>query len=214
VTPAILMSSRAGGRYLACLVGCGLVCALCSPYGLKIDWAANHPAVVMGVPELCAILLISVGVIVLRPRMWIIDRLGIPQRRWIPSTGAALATMGGPQLALLLAATTAPRRDTWPLSATTMLFLAALAVLVAPFIGALRAGSLTLLLYFALTITAQLAPAIGACSPLAVINWPEIEPLPPGKIALAVATTVAALAVTIRTLGRTMRTWGRDLDTA
>ena len=115
MTPAILMSSRAGGRYLACLVGCGLVCALCSPYGLKIDWAANHPAVVMGVPELSATLLTSVGVIVLRPRMWIIDRLGTPRRRWIPSAGAALATIGGPQLALVLAAATAPRRDTWPL---------------------------------------------------------------------------------------------------
>ena len=214
MTPAILLSSRAGGRYLACLVVCCLVGALWSRYALKIHWATDHPAVVMGIPELCAILLTCLGVIGLRPRLWIIDRLGTPSRRWIPSTAAAILTLGGPQLVLVLAAAVALRPGTWSLSATTILFLAGLAILASPFVGALRAGSLTMLLYLSLTVTAQLDPRFGTWSPLAVVTWPDVEPIANGKAALAVTTSAAALAVTVRTLGRTARTWGQDLDTA
>jgi hypothetical protein len=209
----ILLASRAGGRYLACLVGCCLVCALWSRHAFKIHWATGHPAVVMGIPELCATLLTCLGVIGLRPRLWIIDRLGAPSRRWIPSTLAAILVMGGPQLVLVVAAAVDLPPDTWPLSATTVLFLAGLAVLASPFVGALRAGSLTLLLYLALTVAVQLDPRFGRWSPLAVVTWPDVEPMPIGKVALAVTTSAAALAVTVRTLGRTARTWGQDQDT-
>jgi hypothetical protein len=211
---AILLASRAGGRYLAILAGMGVLCLLCSPYAFKIDMAAANPAVVVGIPELSAVLLICAGVIVLRPRLWIIDRLGVPARRWIPATSAALVTIGGPQLALAIAAAAQLRRETWPPSATTVLFLAGLTVLGAPFLGALRASSLMMASYFAVLLAAQLLPAIGEWSPLAVVSWPAVQQEIAGKVAFAAVVTGGALVVTVRTLGRTPRTWGRDFDTA
>lgn len=214
MTPAVLVRSRGGGRFLAGLGAACLIGVLASPYGVKVALSAQHPAVALSVPELCALLAAALGVIVLRPRLWVIDRLGVPARRWIPATGAAVAVLAGPQLVLALAAAVAMRRETWPPSATTVLFLAALAVLVAPVTGALRAASAMLLLYFAVVVVAQLSPAAGTVAPLAVVTSPEVEPVPAGKVALAAATAGLALAVTVRTLGRTPRTWGRDLDTA
>jgi hypothetical protein len=211
---SILFASRAAGRYLGCVVATCGVCFLWSRYSFKIHWATDYPAVVLGIPDLSAILLTCLGMIILRPRMWIIDRLGTPTRRWIPSTGAAIAVIGGPQLGLAVAAAASLPEDTWLIRATTILFLGSLTVLVSPFVGALRAGSLSMFLYFAAAITTQLTPAVGAWSPIAIVTWPENRPVEVGKVAFALLTAAAALAVTAYTLGRTSRTWGQDLDTA
>jgi hypothetical protein len=214
VNPAILLSSRAGGRYLACLVVCAMFSVLWSQYGLRLHWATGHRAVAMGIPELCATLMICLGVIGLRPRMWILDRLGAPSRRWIPATITAIVTLCGPQLVLAFAAAADLPPATWHLSATTTLFLTGLALIASPFIGALRAGSLPLMLYVCTAVATQLDPRFGIWSPLAVVTWPEVEPLPDSKAALAVAAGAAALFVTFQTLGQTRRNWDRKPENA
>lgn len=216
MTPAILLASRSGGRYFACLAALTLVSVTWSGHAFKIELSMGHPAVLMGIPEMCGVLLATVAVILLRPRMWIVDRLGVPSRRWIPSALMVVAGLAGPQIVIAAAALASLPSGTWLASATTVLFLSALAFLVSPFSGALVAASKNLMLYFTLMILAQLEPMIRMWSPLATVVWSAstVDHPPYGKALVATVTTVAASIVTVRTQGRTMRTWGRDLDTA
>ncbi|MEV4705696.1 hypothetical protein [Actinoplanes sp. NPDC049316] len=206
----ILLASRAGRRYLAVLGGFAALGALCSRYGFKLQFAPAHDAVVLAVPEMCAVFLAAAALIVTRSRLWIIDRFGVRSRRWLPAIGAAVAVIAGPQLVLVAAVAAGVPEGTWPHAATSVLFLAALGVLVAPFAGTLRATWLMFGLELTLTVLAQLGPSIAAWSPLATIGWPSAGTVPVGRVGIAVLTTVAAFAVTVRTLGYSGPAWQRD----
>lgn len=207
MTARILLASRAVGPFAICVTVLAGVAAGLSRHAFVIWLAKRHDAALMTLPELAAVLVACLGVILLRPRMWIIDRMGVPTRRWLPSAIALGLGICGPQLVLVAALAARLGPSSWSRSAANLLFLTALAFVVSPFIGALAASGLTLLLYLTLVISAQLEPAVAAWSPVAVSSQPS------GRWLIAAAATVAVL-VTTRTMGRTLRTWGRDLDTA
>jgi hypothetical protein len=206
----ILTASRGGGRYLATLVAAMAVGALCSRYGLKLQFAPANDAVVLSVPEMCAVALTAAALILTRPQLWIIERFGVPSRRWLSAVYAAAAVISGPQLVLAAAENAGLPEGTWPHAATSMLFLASLGVLSAPYAGTLQATGLVISLYLTLTATAQLSSSISYWSPVATSSWPEPGPTSFGKIIFSVAVAVAAVLVTVHTLGHSGRTWKRQ----
>jgi hypothetical protein len=212
VIAAILLRSRGGARYFAGLAVTSLIAAVFARYGLKINMAQHHPAIALTIPELCAVTLLGVGIITLRPRLWIIDRQGVPSRRWIPAVCAAVAVIAGPQIVLAAATVAALPAPSWARSATTTLVLAAASVISAVYAGPLRTIGLVALVYFATALISQIAPDFGRWSPLALVTTPSPTPLAPGKVMAAILCSALALAVTARTLGQTMRRWSRGDD--
>ncbi|MEV6928977.1 hypothetical protein AB0M46_31410 [Dactylosporangium sp. NPDC051485] len=186
----------------------GIASAIVSRRGFKIDFAQAYLPVTMRLPELGAVLLVSLGIVILRPRLWIIDRLGLPRRRWVPSAFALAAGFVGPQLILAAATLVAMPAGDYPRVAANVVFLTALAFCVAPYLGAFVASGLVLMLYFSLTIASQMEPAIASWSPLAVSTDPG------GRWTVATTAGLVAVVVTVSTLGRVRRTWGADLELA
>jgi hypothetical protein len=208
VNLSILIASRSADRFAIALAVLSPVAGVLSHRGLKIDLTQQYAPAVMAVPELVAVLAACLGVLVLRPQLWVVDRLGVPSRRWIPSVAAVVAGALGPQLILVVAVLVALPPAQFTRCAANVLALTALAYLVSPFVGAFGSSGLILMLYFALTCAQQMEPAIGDWSPLVISTGGG------GRWVVAVATTAVALVVTVRTLGRTRLTWGPDLDLA
>src|SRR5262245_7265410 len=97
---SVLFASRSGKLFLVTL---GILCpasAIVSRRGFKIDLAQAYLPVTMRMPELGAVLLASLGIVILRPRMWLVDWLGVRGRRWVPSVCALAAGLGAPQIIL------------------------------------------------------------------------------------------------------------------
>jgi hypothetical protein len=208
VNPSVLFASRSGASFVAALAIHLIAAASLSGRYLKISFTQQYPVTAMTVPELAAVLLACVGVMILRPQMWIIDRLGARSRRWVPSACALTMGVLGPQLVLAAAVLAQMPLDAWSRAAANVLFLASLAFLTSPFIGAFTAGGLVLMVYLGLVCALQMAPEIARWSPVVSSEAPD------GRWGLAALCALAAVLVTVHTLGRTHRTWGRDLDLA
>jgi hypothetical protein len=206
VIASIIFRSRAGGWYATSFVLLALVSAVLSSRSLKINLTQQYPPIAMTMPELCAVILTSVGVVVLRPQLWIIDRLGVRARRWIPSVGAWALGLLGPQVVLTVSAGLGLPFDGWSRAAANTLVLGGGAYLVSPFIGPLAASGVVLMLYFGLMCALQMDPAIWPWSPLVCSTGPD------GKWIFAVAAVGASLLIVVRTLGSRMRVWARDID--
>jgi hypothetical protein len=207
VIVGILTASRSRSRCLASLAAAAAAAAAGAPYGFKLQFAVAHDPVVLAIPEMCAVLL-AVGTLHLtRPRLWILERFGTTARRWVSAAVAAAAVICGPQLVLGAAAAAGTPPGTWSHTATSMLFLAGIAVLAAPWLGTVRAAGLILLAYLVLTVAGQLSPVVLEWSPLATVNWPEAAPVPSGRVVVAGMTAAAALMVAVRTLGLSSATW-------
>ncbi|WP_203830721.1 hypothetical protein [Actinoplanes palleronii] len=208
----IIVLSRSGIRYLLAAILCGVAGALCAPFSLKIEMAQSNPVVVVGLAELAALALACTGLIVMRPRLWSVDRLGVTRRRWIPTACVTVLSLVCPQLVLAGADVVALPAGTWPPSATTVLFLTGLGLLLAPYTGALRATGVVLTLYVGLVLASQISHDVRLWSPLVAVTWPTVSGAPLGKVVLAWIVAAAALVVQIRTLGSTMRTWRSELN--
>ncbi|XVU26672.1 hypothetical protein ACQPZJ_06365 [Actinoplanes sp. CA-054009] len=205
---SILFASRNGSRFLTVWAVLLVAAGALSHRGLKVDFTQQYSPVVMTLPEFFAVVLTVLGLILLRPQLWILDRLGVPSRRWIPAMCAFAAGVAGPQVLLLGAYLIRLPPGEWSRSAMNVLVLTAVAFGAAPFVGAFAASGTVLVLYFSALCALQIEPALRSWSPLAV------ETPGAGHWAVALLLAVGATGIVFRTLGRTRLTWGRDLDLA
>lgn len=191
----VLLESRAGQWALVAAAGMWVVAVGIGRAALEIDLSPTFPPTKVVVVEMCVIVAATLLGIVTRPRFWEWDRVARGHRAKLLAGVTAAAVIGCAVLCVPVLVPWLPDGTTWGWVLANALVLAAFVVLLTPFLSALFAGALTLVLWFAAAVVANLAPAVWL--PLAYYRGHD----PSWEVAAALV--IAAVVVHVRTCGMT-----------
>jgi hypothetical protein len=127
---------------------------------LEIDLSPTFPPTKIVIVELCAIVSATLLAIVTRPRFWEWDRVAREARARVLAGVVAASVIGLAALSVLVVVPWLPANATWGWVFANAFVLSAFVVLLTPFVSALFAGGVTLVLWFGSAVTANLAPAV------------------------------------------------------
>ena len=191
----IPLLSRTGQWALVAAAGMWIVAVVIGRAALEVDLSPTFPPTKVIVVELCVIVAATLLGIVTRPHFWEWDRVARGHRAGTLAGVVAAVVIGAAAVCVPVLVPWLPAGTTWGWVLANALVLAAFVVLLTPFLSALFAGGVTLVLWFGAAVVANLAPAVWL--PLAYYrghapSW-----------GVATALTVAAVAVHVRTRGLT-----------
>jgi hypothetical protein len=187
--------SRAGQWALLAAVGMWVVAVGIGRAAFEVDLSPVFPPTKVVVVEVCAIVTATLLGIVTRPRFWEWDRVARRARARVLAGVVAAVVIGCAVLCVPVLVPWLPPGATWGWVAANALVLGAFVVLLAPFVSALFAGGITLVLWFCAAIVANLAPTIWL--PLAYYRGHD------PSWGVAVGLAVCAVAIHARTYGMT-----------
>lgn len=191
----VLLLSRAGQWALLAAVGMWVVAVGIGRAAFEIDLSPIFPPTKVVVGEVCVIATATLLAIVTRPRFWEWDRVARRARARVLTGVVAAAVIGGAVLCVPVLVPWLPPDTAWGWVFANALVLGAFVVLLAPFVSALFAGGITLVLWFCAAIVANLAPTVWL--PLAYYRGQG----PSWGVAIGLAA--CAVAVHVRTYGMT-----------
>jgi hypothetical protein len=193
----VVLLSRSGQWGLVAAVGMWVVAVGIGRATLEMDLSPTFPPTKMVMVELCAIVAATLIAIVTQPRFWEWDRVARGARARVLAGVVAAGVIALAALCVLVVVPWLPANATWGWVFANAFVLSAFVVLLTPFVSALFAGGITLVLWFAAAVTANLAPAVWM--PLAYYRGQE----PSWEV--AVGLVVVAVAVHVWTCG--MSAW-------
>ena len=191
----VVLLSRSGQWGLVAAVGMWVVAIAIGRAALEIDLSPTFPPTKIVMVELCAIVAATLLSIVVRPRFWEWDRVARGGRARALAGVVAAGVIGLAALCVLVVGPWLPSGATWGWVFANAFVLSALVVLLTPFVSALFAGGVTLVLWFVAAVTANLAPATWL--PLAYYRGQE------PSWWVAVGLVVLAVGVHVCTCGMT-----------
>lgn len=156
----VVLLSRSGQWGLVAAAGMWMVAAGIGRATLEMDLSPTFPPTKIVMVELCAIVAATLLAIVTRPRFWEWDRVARGGRARVLAGVVAAGAIGLAALCVLVVVPWLPANATWGWVFANSLVLSAFVVLLAPFVSALFAGGVTLVLWFGCAVTANLAPAL------------------------------------------------------
>jgi hypothetical protein len=193
----LVLLSRSGQWGLLAAVGMWVVAVGIGRAALEIDLSSTFPPTKIVIVELCAIVSATLLAIVTRPRFWEWDRVAREARARVLAGVVAASVIGLAALSVLVVVPWLPANATWGWVFANAFVLSAFVVLLAPFVSALFAGGVTLVLWFGCAVTTNLAPVVWL--PLAYYRGQE------PSWGVAIGLVVVAVAVHAWTCG--MSAW-------
>jgi hypothetical protein len=191
----VVLLSRTGQWALIAAAGMWLAAIAIGRAALEVDLSPTFPPTKVVVVEMCVVVAATLLGIVTRPRFWEWDRVARGHRAKVLAGVVAATVIGCAVLCVPALVPWLPDGTPWGWVFANALVLAAFVVLLTPFLSALVAGGVTLALWFAAAVVANLAPAVWL--PLAYYRGHD------PSWAVAAALVVAAVAVHVRTCGMT-----------
>ena len=156
----VVLLSRSGQWGLVAALGMWVVAVGIGRATFEMDLSPTFPPTKMVVVELCAIVAATLLAIVTRPRFWEWDRVARGARARVLAGVVAACAIGFAALCVLVVVPWLPANAPWGWVFANAFVLTAFVVLLAPFVSALFAGGITLVLWFGAAVTANLAPAV------------------------------------------------------
>jgi len=156
----VVVLSRSGQWGLVAAVGMWAIAVGIGPATLAMDLSPTFPPTKMVMVELCAIVAATLLAIVTRPQFWEWDRVARGARARVLAGVVAACVIGSAAVCALVMVPRLPANTTWGWVFANAFVVSAFVVLLAPFVSALFAGGLTLVLWFGCAVTANLAPAL------------------------------------------------------
>lgn len=156
----VALLSRSGQWALVAALGMWVVAVGIGRATFEMDLSPTFPPTKMVMAELCAIVAATLLGIVTRPRFWEWDRVARGNRARVLAGAFAACVIGSAAVCVLVMVPRLPAGATWGWVLANAFVLSAFVVLLAPFVSALFAGGITLVLWFCSAVTANLAPAV------------------------------------------------------
>ncbi len=191
----VLLHSRGAQWALLAAVGLWVVAVGIGRAALEIDLSPTFPPTKVVVVELCVIVAATLLGILTRPRFWEWDRVARGHRAKALAGTVAAAVIVCATLCVPVLVPWLPAGAPWGWVFANALLLAAFVVLLTPFLSALVAGGVTLVLWFGAAVVANLAPAVW----LPLAHYRGHDP----SWGVAAVLCVAAVVVHVRTCGLT-----------
>jgi len=194
----IVFRSRSGHWVLLTTLTMCVLATATGPRAVELDSA--FPPTKLVLVDLCVIVTATLLAILTRPRFWEWDRIAPGARPHVVAGVVAAVTIGLSVLCVPAVVPWLPAGASWTWVLANALVLSATVHLAAALSAPLLAGALTLALWFAAGVTANLAPHVWL--PLAYYRDPD------GRWGVAALLVVLAVAVHAVTCG--VARWSRD----
>ena len=194
MTRVVLASRSTQWVLLAAVVMWALAVAI-GRRAIEIDLSATFPPTKLVVVELCGIVTATLLAILAGPRFWEWDRIARGVRPRAVAATVAASVIGLSALCVPAVVPWLPSGASWTWVLANVLALSATVVLLTPLLNPLLAGAVTVVLWFAAAVTANLAP--GVWLPLAGYDDQS------GRWAVSGVLAVAAVVVHAATCGMT-----------
>jgi len=202
---AVLLASRQALLLSLLVAGLSLLSITLGRTGILINLDQMRPAGRLRYPEICGLLTAAMAAVLLRPRMWEWDRIGLPRAGGL-SVGAFCLGLAASVVVASVGATRLPPEEPRLWLVANAVLLASAVFALSPFLGPAVAGGLVILGYLTLGIATHLSSSLDS---VPLTRLPDTEP----HWVAAAATAVTALMSQAWTRGSTawvQRMFARD----